>query len=204
VEESSVSAPGNTLTPRILLALLVAIVLSFSSAILVRSEIAGATEVPPCSSTVLSLSQGFSEGAAGNEGTPILITNNGRAACTIAGYPIVTAHTEAASPHPVTFVRRPRSQIYTDAPVREVVIAPRAKASFGISYVDGDVQRDGEGRDCLVSSIAVSLPRVAPARKIVVVFRKGSDGYGGPINACFAGFEFGLSPIVRGPIPPEH
>jgi hypothetical protein len=55
-----------------------------------------------------------------------------------------------------------------------------------------------------MSSITVQLPQVAPARKIVVVFRKGSDGFGGPINSCFAGFEFGLTPIVKGSTPPEH
>jgi hypothetical protein len=182
-----------------------AVVLSFSPVgLLTGSSNAGAATVPTCSSRVLSLSLGFSQAAAGNEGTPVVITNNGSAACLIAGYPIIVAHTEAASPHPVTFVHRPRSQIYVAAPVRTIVLAPKQTASFGISYVDALDQQYGQGRHCLMSSITVRLPRVAPARKIAVPFRKGSDGFGGPINSCFAGFEFGLTPIVKGSTPPEH
>jgi hypothetical protein len=182
-----------------------AVVLSFSPVgSLAGSSNAGSSTVPTCSSRVLSLRLGFSQAAAGNEGTPVVITNNGSVACSIAGYPAVVAHTEAASPHPVTFVHRPRSQIYVAAPVRTIVVAPKGTASFGISYVDARDQQYGEGRDCLMSSITVQLPQVAPARKITVLFRKGSDGFGGPINSCFAGFEFGLTPIVKGSSPPEH
>jgi hypothetical protein len=83
-------------------------------------------------------------------------------------------------------------------------LAPKKTASFGISYVDGRNQQDGEGQDCLMNSINVQLPQAAPARKITVVFRRGSDGFGGPINSCFAGFEFGLTPIVKGSTPPEN
>jgi hypothetical protein len=189
----------------ILAALTGAVVLSFSPVgLLVGTSNAGAATVPNCSSRVLSFSLGFTQAAAGNVGTPIVITNNGSAACSIVGVPIIVAHTEAASPHPVTFVHRPRSQIYVAAPVRTIVLAPKRTASFGISYVDALDQQYGQGRDCLMSSITVRLPQVAPARKITVPFRKGSDGFGGSINSCFAGFEFGLTPIVKGSTPPEH
>ena len=190
---------------RTLAALTGAVVFSFSPVgFLVGSSNAGAATVPTCSSRVLSLSLGFTQPAAGNVGTPIVITNNGSATCTIAGYPITVAHTEAASPHPVTFVHRPRSQIYVAAPVKTIVVAPKGRASFGISYVDALDQQYGQGRDCLMNSITVRLPQVAPARKITVPFRKGSDGFGGPIDSCFAGFEFGLTPIVKGSTLPEH
>ena len=190
---------------RTLAALTGAVVLSFSPVgLLTRSSNAGAAAVPTCSSWVLSLSLGISQAAAGNAGTPIVITNNGSSTCSIAGYPIVVAHTEAVSPHPVTFVHRPRSEIYVAAPVKTIVVAPKGTASFGISHVGALDQQYGEGRDCLMSSITVQLPQVAPARKITVPFRKGSDGFGGPINSCFAGFEFGLTPIVKGSTPPEH
>jgi hypothetical protein len=189
----------------IVAALTGAVVLSFSPVgLLAGSSNVGAAAVPTCSSRVLSLSLGISQAAAGNEGTPVVITNNGSSACSIAGYPIIVAHTEAASPHHVTFVHRPRSQVYVAAPVRVIVVAPKRTASFGISYVDALDQQYGQGRDCLMSSITVRLPQVAPARKITVVFRKGSDGFGGPINSCFAGFEFGLTPIVKGSTPTEH
>jgi len=189
----------------ILAALTGAIIFSFSPmGFLVGTSNAGATTVSTCSSKVLSLSPGFSQAAAGNQGTPIVITNNGSTTCSISGYPIVVAHTEAASPHPVTFIHRPRSQIYVAAPVKTIVVAPKGTASFGISYVDALDQKYGQGRDCLMSSITVQLLQVAPARKITVVFRKGSDGFGGPINSCFAGFEFGLTPIAKGSTPPEH
>ena len=190
---------------RTLGALTGAVVLSFSPVgLLTGSSNAGAAAVRTCSSRVLSLSPGFSQAGMGNEGTPIVITNNGSAACSIAGYPIVVAHTEAASPHPVTFVHRPRSLVYVVARVRTIIVAPKGTASFGISYVDAIDQQYGEGRDCLMSSITVQLPQVAPARKITVAFRKGSDGFGGPINSCFTGFEFGLTPIAKGSTPLEH
>jgi hypothetical protein len=190
---------------RTLAALTVATIVSISPVgLLAGSSNAGAANVPTCSSKVLSLSLGFSQAAAGNVGTPIVITNNGVTMCSIAGYPIVVAHTEAISPHPVTFVDRPRSQIYVVASVRTVDVAPRGTASFGISYGDAYDQQDGEGRDCFMSSITVQFREVAPARRITVHFTKGEDGFGGPINSCFAGFEFGLTPVVKGSTPPEH
>jgi len=157
-----------------------------------------------CSSKALSLAPGLTEVSAGNVGTPIVISNNGSVACAISGYPAVVAHIEGASPHPVTFVRGPRSEIYVASPVRTIVVGPKDKASFGISYVDGRNQQDGQGRDCLMSSISVQIPRTSPTRKITVVFRRKSDGFGGPINSCFTGFEFRLTPIVKGPTPPER
>ena len=190
---------------RTLAALTGAVVLSFSPVgLLAGSSNAGAATVATCSSRVLSLSLGFSQAAAGNEGTPIVITNNGSVVCSIDGYAVVVAHTEAASPHAVIFVYKSRSQIFTTSPVRTVVVAPKGTASFGISYVDGLDQQYGQGRDCLMSSITVQIPHVAPARKITVPFTKRSDGFGGPINACFAGFKFGLTPIVKGSAPPYH
>jgi hypothetical protein len=175
-----------------------------SVGILAGSSIAGSATLPTCSSTVLSLKVGFSQAAAGNEGTPVVITNNGSTTCSLAGYPTAIAHTESVSPHPVTFVDRPRSMIYVVTPVRTIVLAPKRTASFGISYVDGRDQQYGQGKRCLMNYIAVQLPRVTPARKITVILRKGSDGFGGAINACFAGFAFGLTPIVKGSNPPGH
>ena len=188
---------------RTLAAVTSTVVFSFSSVgFLMGSSNAIAATVPTCSSRVLSLSPGFSQVGAGNVGTPIVITNNGSATCTLVGYPIVIAHTEAVSPHPVTFVHWPLSEVYIATPVRIIVLAPQRTASFGISYVDGRDQQYGQGRDCLMRSITVRLPQVAPARNIIVPFRKGSDGFGGPINSCFTGFQFGLTPIVKGSTPP--
>lgn len=133
---------------RTLAALTGTVVLSFSPVgLLAGSSNAGSATVPTCSSRVLSLSLGFSQAAAGNEGTPVVITNNGSVVCSIDGYPVVVAHTEAASPDPVIFVHKSRSQIFTTAPVRTVVVAPKGTASFGISYVDGLNQQYGQGRD---------------------------------------------------------
>jgi hypothetical protein len=185
-----------------LMALIGAVALIFSAAVLVaRPSTVGAAAAPACSMRVLTLSPGFTEAATGNVGTPIVITNNGSVACSITGFPTVVSHTEAPSPHAITFVRRPRSQIYVVARVKTVVVSPQGTASFGISYVDGDDQRYGEGRDCLINFVTVRLPHVALAR--TVTFKKGSDGFGGPINSCFTGFEFGLTPIVKGSTPPE-
>lgn len=187
-----------------LAALVGALVVTSAPAGYVAGSASAGAATAACLSTALSLTPGFTQASAGNVGTPIVITNDGLVTCAITGYPVVVAHIEGVSPHPVTFVRGPRSEIYVAASVRTIVIGPKGEASFGISYVDGRDQQDGQGPDCLMSSISVQIPEADPARKITVVFRHGSDGVGGPINSCFTGFEFGLTPIVKGSTPPEH
>jgi len=160
--------------------------------------------VPTCSSSVLTLHPGFSQAAAGNEGTPIVISNVGKSSCSLSGFPIVIAHTAAASPRPVAFVDRPRSQIYRAVLPRIVVLASKGTASFGISYVDALDQQFGSGARCQMNSISVRISLVLPVRTFTVpLVKNGHDGYG-PINSCFAGFIMGLTPIVRGSTPPEY
>lgn len=62
---------------------------------------AGTTTVHVCSASALTIAEGNGGAAAGNLGFPVLITNHGSAACSLDGFPTVTAHTRAASPHPV-------------------------------------------------------------------------------------------------------
>ena len=160
--------------------------------------------VPACSSSVLTLHPGFSQGAAGNEGTPIVITNKGTSNCSLSGFPTVIAHTEAPSPRLVAFVHRPRSQVYKAVLPRIVVLAPKGTASFGVSYVDALDQQYGNGARCQMNSISVRFSQVTPVRTFSVsLVANGHDGYG-PINSCFAGFTLGLTPIVKGSIPPGH
>lgn len=157
-----------------------------------------------CSSGVLTLRSGFTQAAAGNGGTPIVITNHGSSSCSLSGFPAVVAHTEASSPRPVTFVHRPRSQIYRAVLPKSIVLSPKGTASFGLSYVDALDQQYGSGSRCQMNAITVSFPRVTPVRNFTVpLVANGHDGYG-PINSCFAGFILGLTPIVKGPTPPEY
>ncbi len=170
--------------------------------LMVLATTSGGTTVPVCSASALTIGVGKGGAAAGNLGFPVLITNHGSTACSLEGFPTITAHTKAASPHPVTFVHTSRSQIYATAKAKLVVVAPKGTASFGISYVDALDQQYGEGPRCLMNSITVRLPGVAPLAKATISFAANRAGYGGPINACFAGFKFGLTPIVKGSVPP--
>ncbi len=162
------------------------------------------SSVPTCSSSVLTLHPGFMQAAAGNEGTPIVITNHGPSSCSLSGFAEVVAHTEASSPRPVAFVHRPRSQIYKVVPPRTVVLPPKGTASFGVSYVDARDQQYGNGARCQMNAITVRFSDVTPVRIFSVpLVANGHDGYG-PINSCFAGFILGLTPVVRGSTPPEY
>lgn len=168
------------------------------------SAVGSTTSVPTCSSSVLILHPGFTQGAAGNEGTPIVITNHGTSSCSLSGFPVVVAHTETSSPRPVAFVHRPRSQIYRSILPRTVVLPPKSTASFGISYVDAADQQYGSGARCQMNAIKVRFAQVTPVRVFSVpLVANGHDGHG-PINSCWAGFILGLTPIVRGSTPPEH
>jgi hypothetical protein len=165
---------------------------------------ASSSTVPPCSPNVLSMRAEASGAAAGNVGTPVLITNHGAASCTLVGFPVVVAHTEARSPRPVTFVHFARSQIFRTVLPRPVVLAHRGTASFGISYVDALDQQYGQGPRCQMNSVTVRFPGLTPVRVFkVTLVANGHDGYG-PINSCFAGFELGLTPVVKGPSPPNY
>jgi hypothetical protein len=160
--------------------------------------------VPACSSNVLTLRSGFTQAAAGNVGTPFVITNHGSSSCSLSGFPAVVAHTEASSPRPVTFVHRPRSQIYRAVLPKTIVLPPKGTASFGLSYLGALDQQYGSGSRCQMNAITVRFPRVTPVRNFTVALvANGHDGYG-PINSCFAGFILGLTPIVKGPTPPEY
>ena len=166
-------------------------------------SVAGAATLPVCSASQLSISVGLGGGAAGNLGFPVIITNHGANSCSLDGFAIVTAHTDAMSPRPVTFVHTSRSQIYATAKAKRVVIAPGATASFGVSYVDALDQQYGEAARCVMDSITVRLPGVAPLTDATITFATHKRTYEGHINSCWAGFKFGLTPIVKGVRPPH-
>ena len=163
-----------------------------------------AATVPVCTASALTLAVGFTQAAAGNEGFPVIITNHGSTACSLDGFASLSAHTRARSPHLVTFVHVSRSQIFATAKAKLVIVSPKATASFGVSFVDGLNQRYGQGPHCQMNSITVHLPAVIPLSRDTLVFIKRGDGFGGWFNSCFAGFEFGLTPIVKGSQPPYY
>src|ERR1700731_5009907 len=164
---------------------LIAQVIAFAGLVTCEASANGSTSSDPaCSSSVLTLHPGFTQGAAGNGGEPIVVTNNGISSCSLSGFPIVVAHTEAPSPRPVVFVHRPRSEIYKAVLPRIVVLAPKGTASFGVSYVVGLDQQYGNGARCQMNSISVRFSQVTPVRTFSVpLVANGHDGYG-PINSC--------------------
>ena len=176
----------------------------FAPAIVIsRATGAGVTAKPVCTASALTMTVGIGEGAAGNLGFPVIITNHGSKSCLLDGFPMVIAHTGVVSPHPVTFVHTSRSQIYATAKPVPVVVVPEGRASFGVSYVDNLDQQYVEGERCVMTSIMVRLPGVAPLSKATISFSANRATYEGPINSCWAGFEFGLTPIVKGSAPPH-
>ena len=168
-----------------------------------RITSAGATTEPVCTAPALTMTVGIGRGAAGNLGFPVLITNHGSKSCLLDGFPTVTAHTGAVSPHLVIFVHTSRSQIYATAKAKPVVVAPEGRASFGVSYVDNLDQQYGEVPRCVMNSISVRLPGVTPLSMTTISFVANRATYKGAINSCWAGFEFGLTPIVKGSEPPH-
>ncbi len=55
-----------------------------------------------------------------------------------------------------------------------------------------------------MNSVTVQLPNVMPTRMFKIpLVANGHDGFV-PINSCFAGFVLGLTPIVKGPNPPNY
>ena len=165
---------------------------------------ASASTVPVCSASALTLVVGIGGAAAGNLGFPVIITNHGSRTCSLFGFATLSAHTVAKSPHPVTFVHTSRSQIYATAKATLVVLAPKGRASFGVSYVDALDQQYAEGPRCLMDRLTVRLPGVGPLKKATLTFAANGSTYEGRINVCFTGFEFGLTPIVKGTSPPYH
>jgi len=192
----------RALKVRVARAALAGAVLFAPTILLPEFSSAGATTVPICPASALTIGVGVGGAAAGNLGFPVIITNHGSKACSLDGFAMVTAHTEAVSPHPVTFVHTSRSQIYTTAKAKPVIVGRNETASFGVSYVDALDQQYGEAPRCLMTSIAVRLPGVAPLSKPTISFTAHGATYQGTINVCFAGFKFGLTPIVKGSAPP--
>lgn len=165
---------------------------------------ASSSKVATCSAAVLTVRVGAEGIGAGNVGTPFIISNHGAASCTLEGFPVVVAHDEAASPRPVIFVHRPRSLIYRAVIPRRVVLAHNGLASFGISFSDALDQQYGEGPRCEMNAVRVRFPGLTPRRVFTVsLVHDGRDGFG-PINSCFAGFVLGLTPLVKGPAPPNY
>lgn len=169
--------------------------------------VASAAAVPRCSWSDLSLSLGVTLGGGGSMGTPVEIKNHGSTACAIKGFPKVTGFTVAKSPHPISFVDRVESQMYAVPTPKDVVIAPKGTASFGIAYVDvlGMQYRNDKG--CEMTRIAVNLPGVTPVASfggeaLSLTNAIGIDFH--YINACFTNFVFGLTPVVSGPTPPAQ
>jgi len=184
------------------LAALAGVALFIPATLMSQATTVGATAVSVCTTSALTMAVGIGGGAAGSLGFPVIITNHGSKACLLDGFPALTAHTAAVSPHPVTFVRTSRSQIYATAKAKPVIVMPKGRASFGVSYVDTLDQQYGDGPRCLMNSITVRLPGVAPLSKATISFAANSATYEGNINSCWAGFEFGLTPIVKGSAPP--
>lgn len=171
---------------------------------LASSSSAAATPAATCATTQLRLHVGQSQAAAGNLGTPIIITNISAQRCTLQGYPTLTAHSAMPSPRPIHFIHRSQSMIYVAVASRLVTLAPKGTASFGLSYLDGLDQQYGTGKRCQMDAITVRLPGATPPfTSVVPLTRKTTDGYG-PINACFTGFVLGVTPIVAGSQPPQH
>jgi hypothetical protein len=201
----SLQKPGPVITSYRTAALAIAAVAGWCSPVLAvvaaQNAVAASTvRVPTCLARNLALRLGTTQAAAGNVGTPVIITNTGARACTLDGFPTISARTREPSPRRVRFIDESVSQIYVNVTPRLVRVAPHGVASFGISYGDNLDQNYGDTARCQMDSLGVNLPHVIHAIE-VAVGAHGMDGFG-PINVCFSNFKFGLTPVVTGSTPP--
>ena len=156
---------------------------------------ASGPQLQPCSIADLSFSVGQWQAAAGNEGVPIVMTNVGGLACSLNGYPRLTLRTTGTPLRPISIAHSPGSQIWRSEQPHQMELSPGATASFGVGFGDASNQNLGttvaNGPHCIITS-AVIGPPTGGSR----VLRLTNH-----MNACFANYHFGITPIEKGTIP---
>lgn len=171
---------------------------------LAGSGVASAATVHPCASTALSVKLG-AQGHAGasSAGFAVAVTNEGITSCSLDGFAMVTALTRTVSAKPITFVHTSRSQSYATVSPKTVVLAPKGTASFGVSYTDNKDQQYANATGCQMYAVNVRLPGAKPSRTTRISLASIDGPLENYVNACFTAFEFGLTPLVAGPTPPQ-
>jgi hypothetical protein len=156
---------------------------------------ASGPQLQTCSIADLSFSVGQWQAAAGNEGVPIVMTNVGGLACSLNGYPKLTLRTTGTPLRPISIAHSPGSQIWRNEQPHSMELSPGAAASFGIGFGDAYNQDLGttvaNGPHCIVTSAVIGLPTGGSR-----VLRLTNH-----MNACFANYRFGVTPVEKGTIP---
>ena len=156
---------------------------------------ASGPQLQSCSIADLSFSVGQWRAAAGNEGVPIVLTNVGGLACSLNGYPKLTLRTTDTPLQPISITHSPGSQIWRREQPHSMELSPGATASFGVGFGDAYNQNLGttvsNGPHCVITSALIGLPTGGSR-----VLRLTNH-----MNACFANYHFGVTPIEKGSIP---
>jgi len=152
-------------------------------------------QLQPCSIAGLSFSVGQWQAAAGNEGVPIVLTNVGGLACSLNGYPKLTLRTTGKPLQSISIAHSPGSQVWRREQPRLLELSPGATASFGVGFGDAYNQNLGttvaNGPHCIITSAVIGLP--TGGSKVLHLTNQ--------MNACFANYHLGVTPIEKGPIP---
>jgi len=152
-------------------------------------------QLRPCSIAGLSFSVGQWRSGAGNEGVPIVLTNVGGLACSLNGYPKLTLRTTGTPLQPISIAHSPGSGMWRREQPHPLELSPGATASFGVGFGDAYNQNLGttvaNGPQCIITSAVIGLP--SGGSKVLRLTNQ--------MNACFANYHFGVTPIEKGAIP---
>ncbi|MHB2029026.1 MAG: DUF4232 domain-containing protein [Acidimicrobiales bacterium] len=167
-------------------------------AFVIMPETATASSVPPtCSYNQLEVAIAWGPGgAAGNVGTPFIIVNKSKSACTLMGYPRLRLFTAAANKTPIRVGFNATGGVYRYVKPKLTVIAPHSVATFGMDFVDVMNQQDTNGPRCTAQTVNVYLP---------VTRNHYGQGYETVVNfnICYSGFRVSVTSIESGPVPAQ-
>jgi outer membrane murein-binding lipoprotein Lpp len=147
-----------------------------------------ATTTTACSATDLTPTTSESPGAAGNEGTAIILTNTSSASCTLYGYPTVQYFSSSNSLVSNVIEQLSDSMIFANPSPVTVTIAPGKTASFGLGYTVGGANPSN------AATMQFTLPGQSTAIKLSKAYGPSTANTGDPYYIDVTAIQAGSSP----------
>lgn len=144
-----------------------------------------------CSANNMTASATQSPGAAGNEGTSIILTNTSAQSCTLYGYPTVEYIDSSGNIISNVVEELTGSMIFANPSPSSVTIAPGKTASFGIGYTEGGSHSSN------AASMDVYLPGQSTAIKLDKAYGPSTANTGDPYDVDVTAIQLGSSPQVN-------
>lgn len=150
------------------------------------------TTAPTCQEKQLEVTAGWGvNGAAGNEGAPIVVINTSNTTCSLVGYPAFR-YLPTWKSHTLTINHRP-GVIYSMPKPKVVLLRAGMTASSGFMFGNAANQNLEHATGCNTSVLYLSLPtsdKVKYGFEIPITF-----------NICFSNFAASVTPLELGPLP---